>query len=202
MRAPFSVAFVFVLIGAFLLSLILTPFVRFLAFRVGAVDQPNARRINKVPMPSSGGLAIVISFLFSALFLMPKVTTYNVWHQSYFEFILPVAVSGLIITLTGFVDDIKELSPKAKLLGIVIAATIIWYFTDFRFDSFKIPFGGPLLEFGPFLTFFLTILWIVGITNAVNLMDGLDGLVSGVSIISLMTMGLVSFFFYHKLIYF
>ncbi|HGW6357539.1 TPA: hypothetical protein ACNHRS_005729, partial [Escherichia coli] len=57
------------------------------------------------------------------------------------------------------------------------------------------PFGGPLLHFGPIVTFFLTILWIVSITNAINLIDGLDGLVSGVSIISLVTMAIVSYFF-------
>ena len=68
-------------------------------------------------------------------------------------------------------------------------------FTDFRFDSFKIPFGGPMIHFGPVLTLILTVLWIVAITNAINLIDGLDGLVGGVSIISLMTMGVISYFF-------
>ena len=35
-----------------------------------------------------------------------------------------------------------------KMLGIVIGAVIVWAFTDFRFDSFKIPFGGPMIHFG------------------------------------------------------
>ena len=61
--APFTIEYVLVLIGAFLLSLFLTPIVRFVAFRVGAVDKPNARRVNEVPMPSSGGVAIFLSFL-------------------------------------------------------------------------------------------------------------------------------------------
>ncbi|MCC9753224.1 undecaprenyl/decaprenyl-phosphate alpha-N-acetylglucosaminyl 1-phosphate transferase, partial [Streptococcus agalactiae] len=74
--------------------------------------------------------------------------------------------------------------------------------THFRFDSFKIPIGGPLLEFGPILTFFLTVLWIISITNAINLIDGLDGLVSGVSIISLATMAVVSYFFLPKIDFF
>ena len=184
-----------VLIGAFLISLILTPLVRFLSFRIGAVDNPNARRINKVPMPSAGGLAILISFLISTLFAMPFVTEKNVFGQTYFDFILPIAVGAVIIAVTGLIDDIKELSPKIKLVGIIVGALVIWAFTDFHFDSFKIPFGGPLIHFTPLFTFIFTILWIVGITNAVNLMDGLDGLVSGVAIISLLTMGIVSQFF-------
>ncbi len=193
--APFIIEYVLVLIGAFLLSLFLTPIVRFIAFRVGAVDNPNARRVNGVPMPSSGGLAIFISFLISALILMPRVLKESIWTTSYFDYILPVVIGGLIITTTGFIDDIYELKPKIKMAGIILGAVVVWAFTDFRFDSFKIPFGGPLLEFNSVITFFLTVFWIISITNAMNLIDGLDGLVSGVSIISLVTMALVSYFF-------
>lgn len=192
----FTIDYVLVLIGALLISLVLTPIVRFLAFRVGAVDNPNARRVNKVPMPTSGGLAIFTSFMVASLIFMPLASKgVLLGGQSYFAYILPVVIGALVITLTGFLDDLYELSPKLKMLGIVAGAIIIWAFTDFKFDSFKIPFGGPLLAFGPFLTFFLTVLWIISITNAINLIDGLDGLVSGVSIISLVTMAIVSYFF-------
>ncbi|TWS94635.1 glycosyltransferase family 4 protein [Streptococcus sp. sy018] len=195
---PFTIEYVMILIGTFLLSLILTPIVRFIAFRVGAVDQPNARRINQVPMPSSGGLAIILSFLLTSLIIMPSIVRSLLSTQSYFDYILPVVVAGLVVGITGFIDDIYELSPKFKMLGIILAAIVVWYFTDFRFDSFKIPFGGALISFGPVLTCLLTVLWIISITNAVNLIDGLDGLVSGVSIVSLGTMGLVSYFFLPK----
>ncbi|HGN5728468.1 TPA: glycosyltransferase family 4 protein [Streptococcus pyogenes] len=192
----FTIDYVLVLIGALLMSLFLTPLVRFLAFRVGAVDNPNARRVNKVPMPTSGGLAIFMSFLVASLGLIPTASKGAMFFgQTYFSYILPVVIGATVITLTGFLDDLYELSPKLKMFGILIGAMIVWAFTDFKFDSFKIPFGGPLLVFGPFLTLFLTVLWIVSITNAINLIDGLDGLVSGVSIISLMTMAIVSYFF-------
>lgn len=199
---PFTIEYVFVLIGAFLLSIILTPIVRFMAFRVGAVDKPNARRINKKPMPSSGGIAIFLSFLISTLIFMPLATGKHSFSISYFHYILPVVIGALIMTATGFIDDIYELKPKSKMLGIVAGAVVVWAFTDFRFDSFKIPFGGPFLEFGPILTFFLTVIWIISITNAINLIDGLDGLVSGVSIISLLTMAIVSYFFLPKVDFF
>ena len=192
---PITLKFVLVLIATLLTSLVLTPLVRFFALRVGAVDNPNARRINKIPMPSAGGLAIIISFVIATLALMPMILKTQIGGKSYFEYILPVVLGALVIALTGFIDDVYELSPKIKFLGILLGAVIIWIFTDFRFDSFKIPFGGPMFHFNPFLSFFLTILWVVAITNAVNLIDGLDGLVSGVSMISLTTMGLVSYFF-------
>ncbi|HEL1241415.1 TPA: undecaprenyl/decaprenyl-phosphate alpha-N-acetylglucosaminyl 1-phosphate transferase [Streptococcus equi subsp. zooepidemicus] len=192
----FTIDDVLVLIGALLMSLLLTPIVRFLSVRVGVVDTPNARRINKVPMPTSGGLAIVTSFVIASLVLMPLASNgAHIGGQTYFQYILPVVLGGLVVTITGFIDDVYELSPKLKMLGIVTGAIIVWAFTDFKFDSFKIPFGGPLLAFDPFLTFFLTVLWIISITNAINLIDGLDGLVSGVSIISLVTMAIVAYFF-------
>lgn len=196
MMISFTIDDVLVLIGALLMSLLLTPIVRFLSVRVGVVDTPNARRINKVPMPTSGGLAIFTSFVIASLVLMPLASNgAHIGGQTYFQYILPVVLGGLVVTVTGFIDDVYELSPKLKMLGIVIGAIIVWAFTDFKFDSFKIPFGGPLLAFDPFLTFFLTVLWIISITNAINLIDGLDGLVSGVSIISLVTMAIVAYFF-------
>ena len=192
---PWTINYIFVLIGAFLIAVVTTPIVRSLAFRVGAVDNPNARRINKKPMPSAGGLAILLSFVLSTMVFMPMVIHKEIWHISYIRYILPVVVGGSIVALTGFIDDILELKPLPKMIGIMTGAIVVWAFTDFRFDSFKIPFGGPMIYFGPVLTLILTVIWIVSITNAVNLIDGLDGLVSGVSIISLVTMGIVSYFF-------
>ncbi|MFV8213593.1 undecaprenyl/decaprenyl-phosphate alpha-N-acetylglucosaminyl 1-phosphate transferase, partial [Streptococcus pluranimalium] len=156
---PFTLEFVLALIGAFLLSLILTPLVRFISFRVGAVDEPNARRINKVTMPSAGGLAIFLAFLIIALFVLPRLTVSVKSEIPYFDYIFPVLAGATVVTLTGYFDDIFEISPKTKTLGIVVGALIIWAFTDFRFDSFKIPFGGPMLSFGPIVTFILTLLW-------------------------------------------
>ena len=194
---PFALQYIIVLISTLILSAIATPLVRFLAFKIGAVDNPNARRINKVPMPTAGGLAVFIAFAVSVLFFLPGIIKHLNVNGVYIHYVLPLVLAGGIIIVTGLIDDIKELKPLPKLSGILIAATIIWLWTDFRFDDFKIPFGGPLIHFPSWVSFFLTVLWIVAITNAVNLIDGLDGLVSGVSIISLTTMGIVSYFFLH-----
>ncbi|HEM3717302.1 TPA: undecaprenyl/decaprenyl-phosphate alpha-N-acetylglucosaminyl 1-phosphate transferase [Streptococcus suis] len=194
---PFALKYIMVIITTMVISAIATPLVRFLSFKVGAVDNPNARRINKVPMPSAGGLAIFIAFTLAALWFLPGIVTQVHIHGTYLDYIWPLVGASGIVVVTGYIDDVKELAPAPKMLGIVIAASIIWFFTEFHFDSFKIPFGGPFIIFPTWLSFFLTVLWIVAITNAVNLIDGLDGLVSGVSIISLTTMGIVSYFFLH-----
>ncbi|HFH9838118.1 TPA: MraY family glycosyltransferase [Streptococcus suis] len=192
---PFALQYLIIVILTIIISLIATPLVRLLSFKIGAVDNPNARRINKVPMPSAGGLAVFFAFSVSTLCFLPSIVRHVDFNGTYFEYVLPIVLAASIIVGTGLVDDVKELSALPKLLGIMLAAAIIWFFTDFRFDDFKIPFGGPFIEFPEWLSLFLTVLWIVAITNAVNLIDGLDGLVSGVSIISLSTMGIVSYFF-------
>lgn len=194
---PFALQYIIVLISTLVLSAVATPLVRFLSFKIGAVDNPNARRINKIPMPTAGGLAVFIAFSVSVLGFLPGIIKHLNVNGVYIHYVLPLVLAGGIVIVTGLIDDIKELKPLPKLSGILIAATIIWLWTDFRFDDFKIPFGGPLIHFPSWVSFFLTVLWIVAITNAVNLIDGLDGLVSGVSIISLTTMGIVSYFFLH-----
>ncbi|MFX3766248.1 undecaprenyl/decaprenyl-phosphate alpha-N-acetylglucosaminyl 1-phosphate transferase, partial [Streptococcus suis] len=55
---PFALKYILVIITTMVISAFATPLVRFMSLWVGAVDNPNARRINKVPMPSAGGLAI------------------------------------------------------------------------------------------------------------------------------------------------
>lgn len=191
----FPLKFIIVLLATFFIGIFLTPLVRLLAFKIDAVDYPNARRINKKPMPSAGGLAVVSAFSIATLIFMPMIVQVSLHGKAYFEYVWPVVVGGGVIALTGLIDDVKELAPLPKLIGMIIAASLIWFLTDFRLNDFKFPFGGPHLFFPPWLSFILTIIWIVSITNAVNLMDGLDGLVSGVSIISLLTMGIVSYFF-------
>lgn len=207
---PFTLKFLIIVIITFAISLILTPIMTFVSKAIGAVDKPNARRVNKKPMPSAGGLAIYIAFVIASLLLLPLIVhpqlpmifTHPMPRgvhphlQTYFSYILPFVIGGGIIVITGLVDDIKELSPKMKLLGQIVAASFIWFFTHARFDNIKIPFGGPLINFPNWLSFIFTVIWILAITNAINLIDGLDGLCSGVSVISLTTMGMVSYFFF------
>lgn len=79
---PWTINYIFVLIGTFLIAIVATPLVRSLALRVGAVDNPNARRINKKPMPSAGGLAILLAFVLATLVFMPMIIHKDIWHVS------------------------------------------------------------------------------------------------------------------------
>lgn len=195
---PFTVKYIIILLVTAIIALILTPIMVVVSRKIGAVDHPNARRINVKPMPSAGGVAIFVAFSAIVLFVLPRFVSlpnYPGITDSYLSYVWPFVLGGGIVAATGLIDDIVELGAKSKLLGQIAGACIIWFFTTSHFDNFKIPFGGPLLVFPDWLSFLATIFWILAITNAVNLIDGLDGLASGVSIISLTTMGLVAYFF-------
>ena len=55
---------------AFITAFVITPYTIRLAKKVGAVDYPNDRRINKKPMPRLGGLAVIAGFMVSAIYLI------------------------------------------------------------------------------------------------------------------------------------
>lgn len=166
-----------------IISLILTPIIRQLAFKIGATDKPDKRRVNTKVMPTMGGIAIYLSFFLSIIILQPIDSSVY----------LPIFLAATIVIITGVIDDIKELNPKLKMMGLISAALVIYFIADIRMDLLSIPFLGEF-HLG-FFSLPMTMLWILAITNAINLIDGLDGLATGVSIIALATMSIISFFF-------
>ncbi|OZI10400.1 undecaprenyl-phosphate alpha-N-acetylglucosaminyl 1-phosphate transferase [Bacillaceae bacterium SAS-127] len=171
-----ALAFVICLIA----SLAITPLVKKLAIAVGAVDKPNYRKVHQRIMPRMGGLAIFISFMIGMFVLQPQA-----------DFNLAIILGGVIIIITGVLDDRFELSAKVKLAGQLLAALVVVVYGGVQMEDINLPFGGQM-EFG-YLSIPLTILWIVGITNAINLIDGLDGLAAGVSSIALFTISLMAY---------
>lgn len=166
-----------------ILAFLMTPLIKKLSLKIGAVDKPNSRRINKVPMPTAGGLAIYIAFSISILFLFPDLIP--------FRYAIHLVISSGIVVLTGLIDDIFELKPRQKLIGVMIAALYVCFVFDITVSTITLPHIGlvPL----DWLSYPITVLWIVGLTNAINLVDGLDGLASGISIIALTTIGIVGY---------
>ncbi|MDP4087154.1 MAG: MraY family glycosyltransferase [Bacillota bacterium] len=163
----------------FLCSIIMTPLIKKLAFKVGATDKPNKRKVHQKIMPRLGGLAIYISFLLGLLLLHPD----NQYH-------LAIVVGSMIILATGVLDDIFELSAKLKLSLQILAALLVVLWGGVEVEFINLPLGGHL-EFGAF-SVPITVLWIVGVTNAINLIDGLDGLAAGVSSIAFISISVMA----------
>lgn len=170
--------------AAGVLSFLLTPPVKRLAHRIGAIDVPkDSRRMHKKPIPRLGGLAIYLSFVIVAL-VLGKWTVQN----------LTILIGSAVIVILGIFDDRNALSAKFKFLVQLAAAAIPVVFGNLRIELMTNPniLSDKLyVQFGV-LAIPITIIWIVAITNAVNLIDGLDGLAVGVSAIACMTMLAVS----------
>ena len=163
---------------AALASFILTPYVKILAFRIGALDKPDGRKVHTGIMPRLGGLGIYAAFIISVLCSMHITRD-----------IFALMLGGTVIVLVGIADDVYQLPAKVKLLGQIAAAAVLVLF-DIQIEWLNNPWGGYLyLEY---LSVPLTIFWIVSFTNVVNLMDGLDGLAAGVSAIASITVILVA----------
>ncbi|WP_462410965.1 glycosyltransferase family 4 protein [Neobacillus sp. Marseille-QA0830] len=168
------------LILCFVLSVVITPLIKKLAFIIGATDRPNQRKVHQSIMPRLGGLAIFVSFLAGILLLRPEN-----------QFSAAILLGCFIIVLTGLLDDLFELPARYKLIGQLLAALGVVFLGDLQVVFINLPFGGQV-QFGLFSVPF-TLLWIVGITNAINLIDGLDGLAAGVSSIALITITGIAF---------
>lgn len=160
---------------AFGVSLASTPFVKVLAYKIGAIDVPkDARRVHDHPIPRLGGLAIFYGFLISILCFATVDTQLK-----------GITIGCLIIVAVGIVDDVKQLSAKVKfVLQIVTAVVVVLHGVTIKYISVpSFIVEGGILNLG-FMSIPITIVWIVGVTNAVNLIDGLDGLAVGVSSIA------------------
>ncbi|MBB6450397.1 UDP-GlcNAc:undecaprenyl-phosphate GlcNAc-1-phosphate transferase [Geomicrobium halophilum] len=166
------------LIVCFIATLVITPLVKRFAIKIGATDQPSNRKVHQKVMARIGGLAIFISFIIGLFIAQPQ-----------HPFIIPIVIGALIITLTGFLDDLFELSAKWKLLGQIAAAVVV-VAGGVHIEFINLPFDYQW-QLG-WLSIPLTLLWIIGITNAINLIDGLDGLAAGVSSIILLTITAVA----------
>ncbi len=167
---------------AVLAAWLFNPAVRRFSLRAGWADKPNARRLNKEPLPNAGGLAIfaavivalVIATLIDPIGLPPRLVE-----------VLAILLGGAILILTGFIDDQYGLPPVLRLLVQILTALLL-VSVDIRID---VEFGG---SFSSAIGIILTVVWIVAITNVVNFLDGVDGLAGGVSFITAMSLLAVS----------
>lgn len=161
-------------LAAAAVALLLTPLARALALRVGAIDQPDARRIHVVPTPRFGGLAIAAGVLLVAWVAraLPGPAATLDLHP-----LLGLTCAAVPILALGMADDLWNVSPWVKLAVQACAAITLTLF-GFGVPVLTNPFGPPI-ELGVFNAP-LTIVWVLVVTNAINLIDGLDGLAAGV----------------------
>lgn len=165
------------LVCAAVVSCALTPLVKVLAKKVGAMDIPkDERRMHRVPIPRMGGMAIFLGFMVSVLIFQKLSISAE---------LQGILLGAVIIVILGVMDDILTL-PALPKFCVQIAAAVIVVLYGCRIEHFM---GFTLPDW---LSYPVTVIWIVAITNAINFIDGLDGLAAGVSAISAGTMLIVA----------
>lgn len=162
---------------AFAITLVTTPFAKWLSIKWGAIDYPKDRGVHKKPMPRMGGVAIVLGFILTVLMVYHFDKSMN--PKQFLGFL----AGALLIAVLGMVDDRKNLPAKLKFCVQILAALIV-ILSGTQIQVVLWPVTTTLQK----CSIPITLFWIVGVTNAVNLIDGLDGLAAGVTSIAALSL--------------
>ena len=151
-----------------------------MARRLGVVDVPGGRRVNQLPVPRLGGLALFLGML------VPALAFLHVGHETAGCCSAPRSPSRSASSTTSAASRGTGSSagrsrrPRARATGFGV-----WV------DRFTFPFVG-VHTLPSSVGIPLTILWIVAIMNMVNFLDGLDGLAAGVAAIAGLTFSVIA----------
>jgi len=152
------------------MSLGLTPIVRWFAVKTGIIDQPGPRKVHSIPTPRLGGLAIYLAFFITALLLLRNDPQ-----------IFAILFSSSLLLFISILDD-KWHVPAIIRFFVHIVAVIILLTQGIRIELIKIPY----------VSFPLAVLWTVGVCNSFNAMDSVDGLLGGLTVIYCLVFGIIS----------
>lgn len=179
------------LASSFVVSYLATAGMRWLAPRVGLVDQPNVRKVHIVPTPLGGGLGVLAGVVLPLLVVAFGAQV--VAHSGSAPAWIPadwaphaagiasrtgglwsLLAAGLVIAGLGLLDDLKPLAWRPKLLvqflvaGGLVASGV----------------RATLFSNAPWVGDIVTLFWIVGLTNSFNFLDNMDALSGGIGCIA------------------
>ena len=158
------------------LCYVVTPLVRTLAIRSGAVAAISSRDVHTTPTPRWGGLAMWISM--SLTFAIAH--NLELVGKSFGRESQGIFLAGTFLVALGMLDDRFELDALTKLAGQALAAGILLLF---GIQILWLPING-VITLPPSIGQLLTVLIVLVTINAVNFIDGLDGLAAGIVAIS------------------
>ncbi|MBT6143215.1 undecaprenyl/decaprenyl-phosphate alpha-N-acetylglucosaminyl 1-phosphate transferase [bacterium] len=155
-------------------SLIFVWLMYFAFLKFGLLDKPKKYGFSRAAVPYSFGSVLFILFACLVLFFNPISLK-----------LIALLTSLLILVLTCFLDDFKDLNPYLRLAIQIVCAGIV-VFSGIRVLEVSNPFGTEPIVLNSF-SYILSIFWIVLLTNLINFLDGISGLSSGVSSIGFFT---------------
>jgi len=160
---------------------LLTFVVRLVAPRIGAISIPGPRSVHDRPTPSLGGAAMFVGFLV-AIAVASQIPQFGEMFDNSSEPLGLILAAGVMFGV-GALDDLREVSPPAKVAGQVLSGSILSLF-GVTMLFFRVPFASTeYVVLSPDLAPLVTVLTVVVMANAINLIDGLDGLAAGIVVI-------------------
>lgn len=166
----------------------ISTFLTWCMLRIGIMSMPNRRSSHQNPIPNSGGVAIVLTFMtgFAVFYAVSDDVRLSEAYLAGF------AAGAFCIAVISFLDDLGHLRTFTyKLMAQLIAAMLLISF-GIVFRRFSIPLVGEV-DVG-FLGIPLTLFWVMAMTNIFNFMDGLDGLAGGCGVIVALFFGIATYF--------
>ena len=154
-----------------------------LAKEKGLVDNPDARKLQKFPIPVVGGLAVVFGVTFGVLMGGGMLFTLNEFFNGNslsLTNLISVVLAIFVMLYTGALDDIIGLAPKTRFVIEILVILGLIFSTGTCIDSFHGLWG--VQELSWWVGIPLTVVGGVGIINAINMVDGVNGLSSGLCI--------------------
>ena len=152
-----------------------------LAKSVGLVDIPNGRKVHEGEIPLTGGLSIFVA-VFAANVICQIVLPEGAKLIDYGGFYL----AGMLLVLTGIVDDYVDLSPQRKIIAQTVASLIMIFGSHIILSDLGFLVNdNNILSLG-LLAIPFTVFAVIGVINAINMSDGLDGLAGSLSLVSLL----------------
>ena len=160
---------------AAIITYLITPLVRDLAIKSGAVTQIRARDVHIQLTPRWGGLAMWLAMALTLVIVnyLPLV------HKSFGPDATGIFLSGTFILFLGLVDDRFDLDPVTKFAGQALAAGILLIY---GVQILWLPING-ITALPTNIGQLLTVLFVMVVINAINFVDGLDGLATGIVMI-------------------
>ncbi len=186
---PYILGF-FAVATAFWLSFMMYPAIIHLVRSKNIMDEPGSRSSHVKKIPTLGGVGLFIAFSISIMI----IGSISNLVKPHFANLLILLAAITILFFLGVKDDLIGLSPKKKIVGQVIAATLVVLLSDIRIHSFGGLFGIEELPY--IVSILLSTLVFIFIVNAFNLIDGIDGLAGSIAIIASATFSV--FFFMNE----
>ena len=150
--------------SALLFAVSATPGARWLALKLGIIDQPASRKVHVTPIPRFGGVAMYGAVVIALLVFRGRYR---------FDQLASILLGATWVSFLGVWDDRWGMRPLLKLAGQILAALIlIATGVQVQFLRFEV------------LNWLVTAIWVVGLTNAFNFLDNMDGLSGGIAAIA------------------